>query len=55
MLDYSSLVPSGKPITSFTLGIAADDFQYPVFGQPFTGKSERRDGRYADWPLRHRI
>lgn len=31
--DYSGMV-SG-PITSFTLGIAADDFQDPAFHQPF--------------------
>jgi len=35
-LDYSSLVPGGQAVTSLTLGIAADDFQFPVFGQPFT-------------------
>lgn len=35
-LDYSSLVPGGATITSFTLGIAADDFQFTVFGQPYT-------------------
>ena len=35
-LDYSSLVPGGSTITSLTLGIAADDFQFPPFGQPFT-------------------
>lgn len=35
-LDYSSLVPSGQHLTALTLGIAADDFQFPVFGQPFT-------------------
>ena len=35
-LDYSSLVPSGQTISTFTLGIAADDFQQPVWGQPFT-------------------
>jgi len=35
-LDYSSLVSSGDTIASLTLGIAADDFQNPVFGQPFT-------------------
>ena len=35
-LDYSSLIPSGSQITTFTLGIAADDFQFPAFGQPFT-------------------
>jgi hypothetical protein len=35
-LDYSSLVPGGHTITSLTLGIATDDFQFPAFGQPFT-------------------
>lgn len=35
-LDYSSLVPAGHVVTTLTLGIAADDFQNPVFGQPFT-------------------
>jgi hypothetical protein len=35
-LDYSSLVPAGQSVTSLTLGIASDDFQFPVFGQPFT-------------------
>ena len=35
-LDYSSLVPAGQVVTSLTLGIAADDFQFPAFGQPFT-------------------
>jgi hypothetical protein len=34
-LDYSSLLTSGDTLTSLTLGIAADDFQFPVFGQPF--------------------
>jgi hypothetical protein len=34
-LDYSSLVPAGQTVTSLTLGIAADDFQFPPFGQPF--------------------
>jgi PEP-CTERM motif-containing protein len=34
-LDYSSLVGPGKVLTSLTLGIAADDFQFPAFGQPF--------------------
>jgi hypothetical protein len=23
-------------VSSFTLGISADDFQFPTFGQPFT-------------------
>ena len=35
-LDYSSLVPAGQKIDTFTLGIASDDFQFPRFGQPFT-------------------
>lgn len=34
-LDYSSLVPHGANIASLTLGIAADDFQFPHFGNPF--------------------
>ena len=36
-LDYSSLVGSSETITSLTLGIAASDFQFPTFGQPFSG------------------
>jgi hypothetical protein len=35
VLDYSSLVSAGQVVTSMTLGIAADDFQFPNFGQPF--------------------
>jgi len=35
-LDYSSIVPTGHEIDTLTLGIAADDFQYPSFGNPFT-------------------
>jgi PEP-CTERM motif len=35
-LDYGSAVPAGHVVSSLTLGIAADDFQFPVFGQPFT-------------------
>jgi len=35
-MDYSSLVPLGAVVTSITLGIAADDFQQPAFGQPFS-------------------
>jgi len=34
-LDYSSLIPAGSQIDTFTLGIAADDFQFPVWRQPF--------------------
>lgn len=35
-MDYSSLVDG--TIDSLTLGIAADDFQRPLFGNPFTAK-----------------
>jgi hypothetical protein len=35
-LDYGSLVPGGNTITTLTLGIATDDFQFPSEGQPFT-------------------
>lgn len=35
-LNYSGLVTSGTPVTSLTLGIAANDFQQPSFGDPFT-------------------
>lgn len=35
-LDFSSLIPSGQTLSTLTLGIAADDFQFPVFGDPFT-------------------
>lgn len=35
-LDYSSVVGSGQTVGTLTLGIAADDFQFPAFGQPFT-------------------
>jgi hypothetical protein len=35
-LDFSSLIGSGQSLSSLTLGIAADDFQFPAYGQPFT-------------------
>jgi hypothetical protein len=35
-LDYSSIVPGGQSLSTLTLGIAADDFQFQAFGQPFT-------------------
>ena len=35
-LDYSSLVGSGQSLSTLTLGIAADDFQFLAYGQPFT-------------------
>lgn len=34
-LNYGSLVPTGNTIQTLTLGIAADDFQFPAFGQPY--------------------
>lgn len=34
-LDYSAIVPVGHAIDTLTLGIAADDFQFNPFGQPF--------------------
>lgn len=34
-LDYSPLVPADQAVSSFTLGISADDFQFSTFGQPF--------------------
>jgi hypothetical protein len=30
------LVPAGQKVTTLTLGLGSDDFQNPVFGQPFT-------------------
>ena len=35
-LDYASLLVPGRTITTFTLGIAADDFQRPALGQPYS-------------------
>jgi len=35
-LDYSSLLPAGQTLQTLTLGIGADDFQAPKYGQPFT-------------------
>lgn len=37
-LDYSGLVAPGAHITSLTFGLAADDFQFPHFGQTFMAK-----------------
>lgn len=37
-MDYSKLVPAGQKVDTLTLGVAADDFQQPVFHQPFTAK-----------------
>jgi PEP-CTERM motif len=36
VLDYSSQVGAGQSVATLTLGIAADDFQFPVIGQPFS-------------------
>ncbi len=35
VMDYSSIVPTGHIISTLTLGIGFDDFQRPVFGQPY--------------------
>lgn len=37
-LNYASIVPAGHTILSLTLGIAADDFQFVPFGQPYAAK-----------------
>ncbi len=37
-LDYGSLAPVGNQVQTFTLGIAANDFQFPMIGQPFTAQ-----------------
>jgi len=42
-LDYSSLIPPGSHVGTLTLGIAADDFQFPTFGQPFTASINGTD------------
>jgi hypothetical protein len=34
-LDYSSLIGPGQSLQTLTLGIAADDFQFPALGNPF--------------------
>lgn len=34
-LNYGSLISPGQHVATLTLGIAADDFQFPVLGQPF--------------------
>lgn len=35
-LDYSTIVPVGHAIDTLTLGIAADDFQAPTFGNSYS-------------------
>jgi hypothetical protein len=35
-MDYSSLIPAGQNIATLTLGLGADDFQFPAWGDPFT-------------------
>jgi len=34
-LNYGALIPVGQTVQTLTLGIAADDFQQPAFGQPY--------------------
>ena len=34
-MDYASLIPAGEVLATLTLGIAFDDFQFTVWGQPF--------------------
>lgn len=36
VMDYSALVGPGEVITSLTLGIGADDFEFGRWGNPFT-------------------
>lgn len=36
-IDYSALLSPNHPVTTFTLGLAMDDFQAPLWGNPFTG------------------
>ena len=36
-LDFGSLIPAGRRVTSLTLGLALVDFQFPAFSQPFIG------------------
>ncbi len=38
ILDYSAIVGEGRMVETFTLGIAADDFQFPILGQPFSAR-----------------
>lgn len=35
-VDYNPIVQVGHVVDTLTLGIAADDFQFPFFGHPFT-------------------
>ena len=35
-MNYASMVPAGSAVTTLTLGIGADDFQFPAWGDPFT-------------------
>lgn len=36
VLDYSGLIATGEAVETLTLGIAADDFQRPSWGQPYS-------------------
>ncbi len=44
-LDYSKLVPAGARITTLTLGIAIDDVQFAMWGQPFNASINGRQDR----------
>jgi hypothetical protein len=44
-LDYGKLVPAGTRITTLTLGIAIDDVQYSMWGQPFSASINGRPDR----------
>jgi hypothetical protein len=37
-MNYGSLIPAGQKLATLTLGIASDDFQFTVFGQPYTAQ-----------------
>lgn len=42
-MDYSAAIPAGHKITTLTLGLAFDDFQFPLFSQP--------DPNFPGYPL----
>jgi hypothetical protein len=44
-LDYSKLVPAGTKIATLTLGIAIDDVQFGMWGQPFSASVNGQPNR----------
>jgi hypothetical protein len=44
-LDYSKLVPTGEKIKTLTLGIAIDDVQFAMWGQPFNASVNGQPNR----------